>query len=346
MEPASAGPPAVRHLIRRRTSLRERLRAWARRAAVGPLELLSGRRHPMVRAEMRRARRANLVAGIACAVAPLLACAAAALAAAPSPVLSTSGRIFSAVFVALWPVVLLTGAAMRSAGAVLAEREDDTAIQIVLTLMPKSAIAAAKVVPHAVPFLWSAVATLPLYSLVGEQLLFHGERWPAVASVWPLRLLGLTDWEAPADFTARGFALGALMSLTDAGLVWMAAHWGAALAVRTGSLVQVILRLAGRLLLLGLLFLFYHGAACMGYLLVLNICAFLPDRIVRDAPTLWFSLPFFLALWWLYPLGDAGRSTLSAFAWFDWLAMDQFERHKRGGIKAWRSRQQDVPARL
>jgi hypothetical protein len=182
--------------------------------------------------------------------------------------------------------------------------------------------------------------------MAGEQFLRGGERFPAWASVWPLRPFSFGEPEGAPEFTLGGCSLGALMALTDAGLVWMATHWAAALAVQTGSLIWVVLRLIGRVALTSLLYIVYHGAACLGYLLVALVWVFaLPEGPYGDGPPLWTSVPFFLVLWWLYPLGDVGRLVLSAFAWFDWLAMDRFERHKRGGLKAWRKRHQDVTAR-
>ena len=292
--------------------------------------LLAERRHLLVRTEMRRTRRWRVTATAVCLAVPGAVFVLAVLLLIASGDARLAGDL-AVGFAALWPAVMLFGAALRSAGAVAAERDAGTALQIILTPLPRRAIAASKVLPALPPFLWGIVAALPVYILADVlRPPMAAACWvPAGALGWPLRLLlglamGFVD---PNPNLAAGLA-GPVMALTDIGLVWIAAQVGAAMAVRDASALSVALRLLGRLL----------GAAGVMLLLALLVSAFL-GIFGGGACTLFggsdlaatlfhvaiavIAFALFMYFWWQETLFGAATRVLGEFARFDLLAMDE-----------------------
>ncbi|HOX06001.1 MAG TPA: hypothetical protein PK280_06335 [Planctomycetota bacterium] len=313
----------------------------------GPFALLTERDHPLVAAERLRARCRHPLTLAFCVAAPLLTLAAirAMPVAEQLPELASLSRRaldFLAAFVALWPLAMVMGAAWRAAAATLAEGVEETAMQLVLTPLRKRTIAAAKVLPNVRPFLWGIFATLPLYLLAGgmEPFLFSNAMpspfvlWPFRAPVGVMALLFGGPYEQ-TGLSPAGAAAGALMALTDLGLVWAAAHWGAGLAVRVNSLVVVVLRLLLRLILLATALAAYLILALLLGLAIFPAAQWMFGRgellstLLGTASMLW--------LWWLFPLRNATRRCLADFTWFDRLAMDPDDPSLRNSLRmaAW-----------
>lgn len=329
----------------------ERLLIWLRRTLPGPFELLSERRHPLVRAEARRTRKWRWVATAFCVLPPLAVLKLVPLADfETNEALAKAILVLTAAFVCFWPLVMFTAAALASAAAVLAERAQDTAGQIVLTGVPKRALAAAKVLPHVLPFLLGSLAALPLYMTVGASGPFLADgAVPTPLIVWPLRMLAAfgMPWYLRVELTTAGGAVGVVMALTDLGAVWMAAHWGAGLAVRLGSLPRVGWRLAKQLGVTAVVYGVYAAAGFATFMTSGLACLVVSNdhAVVVVAAGLTLACAVFLFLWWVYPLGDAAFTTLEDFAWFDWLAMDEFDpRRRERGLPMWQD-WKDVSAR-
>ncbi len=311
----------------------------------GPFALLADRHHPLVAAELRRARRANRCALAICLIVPLAVLAAVWVPPWLEPMLPWGNAIESrpdilAAFVYLWPAALLMATVWRSASAVLAEQSGETALQLVLTPMRKRTIAAAKVLPHVEPFLWGVLAALPLYLFAGSTEFFLFEReLPSPLAVWPLRIVaGLQDvWihDSSMHLSMPGVASGLVMAVTDLGLVWAAAHWGAALAVRTTRLRAVAIRLVLRLVLVSVLLLVYLVPALFAAFLVslLSLWIWSGGELALTVT----AAAIYLGLWWRHPLRNAVRGCLSDFAGFDRLAMEAEDPSRRDLLRpsAW-----------
>lgn len=317
--------------------------AFLRDLRAGPFALLAERNHPLVRAEMRRTRRSRWAATAVCVAVPLAVFVVLLLAqellhrsnshsvvkSAGWILMLDTGVAFAHWFACFWPLVMFLGAALRAAGAVLAERSDETAVQIVLTSMPKRAIAAAKILPYASPFLCGALAALPLYILEVDSLHLHGPVADAFSYgfiIWPLRMFAApaVDRSWPPELGAHHLVSAGLMCFADLGAIWAAVHWGAALAVRKRSL-----RHAGRPLILNVV------RMCLA---TCPVCTVWALTMILDpafgtgavlAPTVLGLLAFALLLslsWWLLVLRHATRSVMESFAWFDYLAMEEGDR--------------------
>jgi len=348
-----AGTPEAGAASLYRQSRAERLLLWFRRMLPAPFELLKDRGHALVRAEFRRTRLGRWAGSVLCVLPPLLVLEFLVLAnRASNQKLGAIGYTLAGMTVCFWPLVMFTGAALASAMAVLAERSQDTAAQIVLTAMPKRALAAAKVLPYVGPFLWGSLAAVPLYMAAGSSGVFLSAGFaPTPLVVWPLRSFAAfaMPWSLCIDFSPEGYLAGALMGLTDLGAVWMAAHWGAGLAVRMGRLPLVGWRLTRQL---GRTLLVYAAYALSGY--VIFLVSFMAITMIGDvshqAEGIAARVAFlpaaagFLFLWWIYPLADASSSALEDFAWFDWLAMDEFDPRRREQTHNWQA-WKDVSAR-
>jgi len=286
----------------------------------GPLELLHAGDHALVRAMMISTRRwrTRLVA-VNSAIA-LLACLAvgAGFLLEGSRAMGYAGKA-GAAFLCVWPLAMLLGAALRSAGRVVAERTEGTAIQLVLTPLEKRSIAAAMVLPHAAPFLWGLAAALPLYVLVGGSL-----NWGALPSpwvFWPFRFAVVPFTEIKP--TASGAVTGLIMCATDVALVWAALHWGAAYAVRVASLTALGPYLLWRLLLTTLLSGLCYlalGLVAAGLWLAVR---FVGDEAIRVTGALIVGF-LALGLWWRFLLPRTVKFTLQEFAHFDRLADEEF----------------------
>jgi len=322
--------------------------AWMLRArpfrteGIGPLALLAERRHPLVRAELFRTRRKRRTLTAALVGVPVIVMAttvALSGAAAQGQVAPGDPGMIASAFAALWPLVLFAGAGMSAAGAVIAERTEDTAWQLALTPLPARVLAAAKVLPYARPFLWGALAALPLYALAGDRLVSEpGGVWGLLMAPWPTRMLLLAPGPEPEGLTPAGVGAGLLMGLLDAGMVWAAAHWGAGCAVRRGRLWFVPLRLAGHALVLALALPLFAGVAALwggscalatGMVLQLAKGASYPYEPVFSGDlvmgvALAGGLLFFLYVWRLYPLTMAAEKAIGEFADFDRLVADEF----------------------
>jgi hypothetical protein len=133
---------------------------------------------------------------------------------------------------------------------------------------------------------------------------------------------------------------GLFMWLTDLGLVWAAAHWGAAYAVRLGQLWLAALYLAGRLALTTLLLLGCAVLATVAGLLPFAVTAILVNirsqkfielthNVGLLAAALLIGLLVFAVLFRRVIVG-AVRMALVEFAWFDRLADDEFAPRLKG----------------
>jgi hypothetical protein len=284
----------------------------------GPLELLASANHPLVRATMTstrawRRRLTSFNAGAALLVG--------AVAVTVESVDPSVAAVVVGLFISAWPLVMLLGGALRAASRVVAERTEGTALQLVLTPLEKRPIAAAMVLPHAGPFLWGILATLPLYVWAGGGQTRFGFM-PPPWIFWPFRFGAIPYLQL--EFTTVGVICGAVMCLTDLALVWAAVHWGAAYAVRLASLAPLAFYLVWRLVFTALVFAFFYGGfsvlvggaslafttvdAPLLYLLVSLVCAFVA----------W-------AVWWKFLLPRTVRLTLEEFGHFDRLADEEFE---------------------
>jgi hypothetical protein len=251
------------------------------------------------------------------------------------------------MFLCLWPLALFLVAGLRAAASVLAEREQHTAIQLVLTPIPMREIAASKTLPHLWPFLWGVVAALPLYILAGssEALYMGGRDAPfSPLALWPLRVLAAANVEGwRLELTPAGLGVGLVMCLGDLAAVWAAAHWGAAFAVRHRGLAGTVLSLALRLLV--------ATGACLGYWLAAMIPAWLaamiPAAMFMSLDTdLYGELLALLAfmgqaavlgfLWWLWPVRGSVRAALAEFSGFDGLVDEEYRPPRRMNLTGWR----------
>jgi hypothetical protein len=289
----------------------------------GPLELVTLAGHPAVRAMSLSAARWRRRATVACAGTGLListGCLVGALVESRGGVPVWSG-LAAGIFIAAWPLVMLTGAALRRAARVVDERRSGTVLQLVLTPLEKRPIAAAMILPHAAPFLWGIAAALPVYLSVGGSLNTWG-LLPPLWVFWPFRIAAVPL--VSLKLSATGLLGGTVMFVTDIALVWAALHWGAAYAVRLAALPAVGVYLAGRLAITT----FWLALFCAGVTIIGGFAGMIFRFLLHDAALAVVVMTFgFLALWlwWGYLLPRAVRLTLSEFAHFDRLADENFE---------------------
>ncbi|MHC4916360.1 MAG: hypothetical protein ACYTGB_12800 [Planctomycetota bacterium] len=316
----------------------EPLLGWLRRAAwvalfgegVGPFEMLLERDHPLVRAEMRRTRRKRKRAIAACVVFPLVLFTGLIIHRWLMMGQLYGVRAVLSVFVCAWPLAMVLGASMSVASSILAEMEDDTALQWVLTPIPARPLAAAKILSKAQPFLLGMAAGFPLYVWAGtcRALLVAGVV-PSPLILWPLRIITMSGvWgEHPFGSSVHpaGLVLGTGMWLGDFLLVWVVTHWCAAEAICRRSLFGVALMLLARLAIA--CFLVAYGSLIAAVPLVLIGMAFSSSSSAHQAgPALLAAvipiILIFLGICWWMPLRAAVNMAISAFMDFDDLALD------------------------
>ncbi len=362
-----AGKPAKPRPVRRPREdwlgwQRRRLAWWLSRRAGSPFELLAERRHPLVRAELRRTRRGRRIAAAVCAAIPLLLFLL-ALVTFPNRYVRDDDMggydlwpslmgLPIGLFVCFWPLVMYLGAAWSAAGAVTEEIDGDTALQLTLTPIPARPLAAAKILPRVRPYLWGILAALPLYMWVGGSEPFIIGIAPTPLVLWPLRSfapLWAMNWRLEAS-GAGVLGIGPLMCLTDLSLVWAAALWGAAFAIRERSLLRVALRLAVQIFLTAIVVgLCLLGGLVLGLLPLSCVTIFgeVGEGVVLVAGLSLAVLAggaFFAFLWWQTLLRRPADEVLTAFQAFDRLANEEFrlvalpwrEQPARGQLVTWR----------
>jgi len=235
---------------------------------------------------------------------------------------------------------MFLGAALRTSGSVLAERQGHTAIQLVLTPIPAREIAAAKILPHLAPFLWGILAAAPLYFWAGTSGAFHfddSDSPPSPLALTPLRLLAVLRLDHSVLYAdGRGIGTALVMLLSDLALIWAAAHWGAALAVRSRGPVGVVL---------GLLWCLTVAVAVgLGFWALSMIpagiaAAALAQLELREWGTLLMTLlqaSTLALLWWQWPMRNSVRQALAAFSTFDSLVDEEYRPPRRLGLTGWR----------
>jgi len=303
----------------------ERLAATSR---LSPLLLLDEWRRPLVRAMRIGTRRWRLRSLAGCAAVPLLAALALPLLADRLP--GRAAEELAGAFACFWPAVCFAGAAAASAASAAAERREGTAVQLVLSPIPKREIAAAKVLPYVWPYLAGALAALPLLALLGTSrgLLAEGEGIGPQAA-WPMRMFVMVDGDWRFRLTAGGILNALAMALGDAAAVWAAAHWGAALAVRLGSLGLAAVWLIPRVLALAA----WAALAWAGAWLCAAVIGAIFGSAGGDADAApaalvvaWLvGLPLYALGWWAFLAIWPVQGALRAFEQFDRLADDRFQ---------------------
>jgi hypothetical protein len=314
-----------------RAGAADRPAGLSRSSRLSPLLLLDEWRRPLVRAIRTSTRRWRLRSLAAWMAVPLLAALGLRLAAGHLP--RGLAEELAGAFVCFGPAVCFLGAAAATAAATAAERQGGTAIQLVLSPMPKREIAAAKVVPYVWPYLAGILAALPLYALMGTSRgLFAVTPWPGPQCAWPMRTFVMLG----GDWTFRLNPIGCLnalaMVLGDAAAIWAAAHWGAALTVRMGNLLLTFAWLVPRTL----------GLLAWG--LVAWLCAWVCGALAGGALAGGFDqmtlpvafaaassvgLPVYLFGWWAFLAIWPVQGALRAFEQFDRLADEQFRPYLR-----------------
>jgi len=304
-----------------------------RAADPGPFALLAERKHPLVRFGLWQSRWSML--GVAAVGFASLAISAALFAFSLAGGKGNLASTLAALLVNLLPLGIVVWAFLGSAASVLGEREKDTVWQLVLTPVPRRVIAAGKVVPAGFRAALCCLLCLPLYALAGGLCL---PEHPGSIALFPLPLrlatlagFAYTGW----GFTITGLCLGPVMCASDMVLAWAAAHWGAAYAVRQGSLGRVSLCLVGRLALVGLEVMVCLGITG-GFILA---CIPLFEWMAEQPTHLWGLLVTIicgmvglgiLALWGAYALYKRWllrapvRAAVREFALFDRLADEEF----------------------
>ncbi|MHC4914806.1 MAG: hypothetical protein ACYTGB_04885 [Planctomycetota bacterium] len=302
------------------------LARWLFKRAGSPFELLAERRHPVVRAEMRRTARRRLSALAFCVGLPLLLFVVGALLGASRMTADALG-----IVVCFWPLVMYVGAALACAGAVMEEIEQETALQLVLTPVPARPLAAAKVLPRVQPYLWGIVAALPLYCLMGSSRpLLIDNSVPNPLMVWPLRTVApfVGGWSAAAGVLGV-LVVGPTMCALDLVMIWAGAQWGAVFAIRGRGLLRTAASLAWHLLIqsavVGLCLL---GGVVVGMLPVSCAAAITSrDKLsvgLGVALGTVLGLGLFGFLLWRVMLCRATEEVLTAFQAFDRLANEEF----------------------
>jgi len=299
-----------------------------RAANPGALTLWRERKHPLVRAAMTIARKRRAVLRAICVGIPLAAVLAEGfLDTWMDPRMAPGVYQFIGWFACLWPTVCILGAAWSAAASVTDERDNDTAIQLVLTPLPRRVIAAARVLPAAWPFLWGLVAALPIYLCAGglhPLLVYH---LPTPLLIWPFRLCAPAGpFRVDDDTAALGSLVGTLMFATDVAMLWAAAHWGTAYAVRLGRLPLTALYLVGRLAIASLWLLpcaILTAALAsfgIGFLSGIGAGVDVDAWVLAGVP----GLVLFAIVWYRVVLRAPVRMALEEFAYFDRLADEEF----------------------
>jgi hypothetical protein len=312
---------------------------WLARRPGSPFELLAEFRHPVVRAELRRTRAGRLRVTAVCVGLPLLVFLLVFAARTGGLLMSSLGgalQVPVALLVCFWPLVMYLGAALAAAGAVSQEIDQDTALQLVLTPVPARPLAAAKVLPRALPYMWGIVAALPAYAAAGSSpvLLLKGI-FPSPLAVWPLRtvaVLGAAGNAWRLGSTPAGCLLIApLMCLFDLAAVWTAAQWGAILAIRGRGLLRVAAGLVGNLFLttaaVGLCALAGFIAGALPASCAVEFSSATHGELgftIAAAVGILVGASVFTMLYWRTVLRRAGEEVLTAFQAFDRLANPEF----------------------
>lgn len=309
---------------RRRRTLKELLF----RSPGSPFELFLEYRHPLVRAEFRRTRKARRVQAAFLVGTPLAALLASLLLMPLEPVLTA---VTASWFAALWPAVLMTGAALATAGAINEEMEQETALQLVLTPLPARPLTAAKVLPRLMPFVLGAAAAVPVCVLACACECFLGDgSAPTPLLVWPCRMLAVFFPANVVGFSLLSAGAAAVaMCCTDVLLVWLAALGGVRVAIRHRRRLRTVMALPvllGRLALLSLL------ATILGSALVsavgLPLIYAVDNPAFARAAAAFLTIPigttaFMLAMWGL-ALNRASLAALGAMQAFDRLANEEY----------------------
>jgi len=360
----SKGSLLVKLLRRERDSLRNQLHNFR--------ALLGWRQHGVVRGERLRTRRRRKRMTLILVAAPLCWFGLALVASQIKSLdWQRTARALIAFFPLVWPGLLFMGAGLIAATSVLEERDGGTALHLALTPVPRPAIAAAKVLPSLRPFLWGALAGLPLYVWwsamlhPGRMVLDGSWRRLLIIPVWPLRFselgrIGLVGTRPPLS---GGCILGALMACMDLAIFWSAVNLGAVYAIRLRSLGLVILRLGVRLLwtyvvLAFLLWLasWIGGLCAAGMALPLPLLRGevppTPDEVLAGGTSpgallggVAIGSAFFLRYWWQHLVHTPVTAALDAFADFDGLANEELAGRHRAGSFLWRARRKDSPLR-
>jgi hypothetical protein len=329
---------------------------WGRKPA-NPFLLLKLLPHPFVHAELVRTERKRTATTAVLIGLPLLVLGLALVAGlfvgtawAPAP-----GTVVW-TFVSFWPLVLVLGVAVRVAGSILDERDGDTADQLVLTPMPRTVLAAAKILPQLVPFLLGVLAALPLYiwAAGGRGILTEGGL-PRHFTLWPTRMTwgmvspGDTGLDIPDYWPAvslQSVGPAGFMALTDAIAVWAFAHWAAAGAIQTPKLTRTIVGLFGKAC--ALYFAGYIVMALSGLtgLLLAAVDVLIPRQSYGLTATLRpaLILALVVAVYVVFMIGWCHlllrlpvRAVLERFAWFDHVAGPEFQpRDPRRPQPGWR----------
>jgi hypothetical protein len=318
--PVSAG----REMLR---DVEERIRSRSVDVVAGPLELIHERGHALVRAAMISTRRWRLKTSALCVGLP-----AVVFVAALALSLSRAGRPaagwVAGAFACVWPLIAFLGAALGAGGAVVAERQDATAVQLVLTPVGKRAIAASKVLPAALPYVLGVVAALPVYVLAGgAEPLVAREAIPTPLLLWPLRMVAPILGFGPPVFNVATAATGLGMCLTDLLLVWAAAHWGAAYGVRLGEFPLLAVGMLWRLgitalYLLGCLL--GVGGATAALYFTFGVVLSIFSQTLALVLVIGLGMLAFVWLWKRYCLIWPVRMVLGEFTHFDELVQDDF----------------------
>jgi hypothetical protein len=331
------------------------MRGRSRLQTINPLALWAERSHPLVRAELKRGRRRRwTLTGLAVGTPLVFAGALAALMALPE--LGEAWGLADAAavgwFVAFWPLALALLAGAGAADAVISERTEETAMQLVLTPLPRRILAAAKILPHLRAPLVGMLAALPFYLLIGATDGFYLQGvFPWLTALSPVRAwqaawMDISRWNL--ELTPGGCAMGLFMWATDLGLVWAAAHAGAEEGVRRLGLIRAVLGLVGSAVALatlcwlavGLITAVLGTAALLVFLLVKVFSGPLAEQLweVLWIPMMLLGIPAFLAVWWRLVVQLPVLNALEAFAWFDVVFDDEFRRRPTEGWRYFPSR--------
>jgi hypothetical protein len=301
----------------------ERPQRCTRIQQVAPLSLLAEGNNVLVRAEFRRTRRRRWLLTAACVGAPLALFVLARVIGGESEDPSAWSFRYSAeswvrlgvvTFVSFWPLAMFLGAVLSTATAVLSDRTEETAFQVVLTPVSGEAIAAARILPRVRPFLWGVLAAAPLYFWAGSaEVLSFGGRGLSPLAFWPFRMVAPFLWNAGGmETSGAGVIAGIFMVPADAGMVWAGAHWGACYAVWLGSLPGTMLYLAWRLFYISVTFILW----CLLTLILVGLglgglAAFLQGALL-------------LGILYRFPWREAVRMALEEFSRYDRLCDDEF----------------------
>jgi hypothetical protein len=136
--------------------------------------------------------------------------------------------------------------------------------------------------------------------------------------LWPLRGLGLLALDSwTLQISTAGCLLGVFLAAIDVSAVWMAAHWGAAYAVRHPGYFRAMLNVLGRAIITLFTPAIWVYVACMTALAI---------RLSNlRIEVLIFSIPGFVLLWLMFPMRRAVLLAISEFRRYDRLAQDESE---------------------